>query len=79
MYLILSVALCFFSVIYATVADRFPAEKIFRYLFITLSVMLIANWALMSFSDLDVVYPIYFLLYEIEFFLIFSLCYFFKL
>ena len=65
MYLVLSVALCFFSVIYATVADRFSAEKIFRYLFITLSGMLVINWLLMSFSDLDVVYPIYFLLYEI--------------
>ncbi|WP_455220483.1 hypothetical protein [Kaarinaea lacus] len=65
MYLVLSIALCFFSVIYATVADRFPAEKIFRYLFITLSGMLVINWGLMSFSSLDLVYPIYFLLYEI--------------
>jgi hypothetical protein len=65
MYLILSVALCFFSIIYATVADRFPAEKIFRYLFITLCGMLVVNWVMMSFTDLDIVYPIYFLLYEI--------------
>lgn len=65
MYLVLSVSLCFFSIIYATVADRFPAEKIFRYLFIALSGMLVINWGLMSFSELDVVYPVYFLIYEI--------------
>ena len=65
MYLVLSVALCFFSVIYATVADRFPAEKIFRYLFIALSAMLVVSWVLMSFSSLDIVYPVYFLIYEI--------------
>jgi len=65
MYLVLSVALCFFSVIYATVADRFPAEKIFRYLFIAVNSMLVISWGLMSFSSLDVVYPVYFLIYEI--------------
>jgi len=65
MYLVLSVALCFFSIIYATVADRFSAEKIFHYLFVTLSCMIAINWFMMSFSSFDVVYPIYFLLYEV--------------
>ncbi len=65
MYLVLSVSLCVFSVIYATVADRFSPEKIFRYLFITLSAMLAINWGLMSFSNTELVYPLYFLIYEI--------------
>jgi len=65
MYLMLSVALCLSSVIYAAIADRISGEKIFRYLFITVSTLLIINWGLMSFTDLEVVYPIYYLTYEI--------------
>jgi len=72
MYLVLSVVLCLSSVIYATIADRISGELVFRYLFIALSTLLIINWGLMSFTNLEVVYPIYYLIYEItsEIFLI---------
>jgi len=65
MFLILSVVLCLSSVVYTTIADRISGEKVFRYLFVTLITLLIANWAVMSFTSLEVAYPIYYLIYEI--------------
>lgn len=50
---------------YAAVADRLAAEKLFRFLFQALVVLLLAGWAMMAWPEMTAVYPLYYLLYEI--------------
>jgi len=64
MYLILSVVLMLFSTIYAAFSDRFSPEKMFRIIYGSIAVLLVCNWAFIAFSDSNMGYPVYFLIYE---------------
>lgn len=50
---------------YAAVADLLAAERLFRSLFGALAVLLLAAWTWMHMAGVSVVYPLYYLLYEI--------------
>lgn len=65
MYVLLSFLLSGVSLIYAAFADRLPAERFFGLLLGVLGVLLLGNWALMTFTSNDLAYPAYFLLYEV--------------
>lgn len=65
MYIIVSITLCISSILYASLADRIPAEKFFKYLFTTLIILLTANWLLISNFNTELSYPIYFVIYEV--------------
>ncbi len=65
MYIITSVLLCSISLIYAAFVDRLPSEKFYKILFIVLAVSLFGNWLTASYSATKLVYPAFFLLYEV--------------
>jgi HEAT repeat protein len=77
MYLLLSLSLMFTSTIYAAVSDMLPAERFFSIITRVLITLLIGNWALMSFTASQAVFPLYFLVYEIasEILLVHSMLY----
>lgn len=64
MYLFLSLSLVVTSIIYAAVSDMLPSERFFRLITSILIMLLLGNWGLMSFTSLQMVFPLYFLLYE---------------
>lgn len=64
MYIIQSAVLAAVSLVYAAFADRIPAERFFRALFVTLATLVLASWFAMSTNN-SLVYPAYYLLYEI--------------
>lgn len=66
MYMILGGVLAVVSAVYAAFVDRLPSEQFFRTLFAGLVAVLLVSWSLMSFTDLPVVYPAYFLVYEVS-------------
>ena len=66
MYLLMSLLLVLVSTVYAAFADRLSPESFFRILFAALSVVVFANWAVMTFTNVELVYPIYFLVYEVS-------------
>ncbi len=65
MYLVLSLSLMLTSIVYAAFSDMLSAERFFRLIIPILIVLLIGNWALMSFTTLRLAFPVYFLVYEI--------------
>lgn len=65
MYVLLGLSLMTVSTVYAAFSDRIPAERFFKILFIGLTLLLVLNWLLMTMTQIEMAYPIYFLLYEI--------------
>jgi hypothetical protein len=65
MYIILGFFLSTVSIVYAAYSDRISSERFFYILLGTFIILLIGAWALMVFPLSDVVYPAYFLIYEI--------------
>jgi len=65
MYIILGFFLSTVSIVYAAYSDRISSERFFYILFVTFIILLIGAWVLMVFPLSDVVYPAYFLIYEI--------------
>jgi len=65
MYIVQSMLLAAVSMVYAAFADRIPAEKFFRALFATLIVLVLASWFAMSASSNALIYPAYYLVYEV--------------
>ena len=65
MYMIQGLLLAAVSITYAAYADRIPAEKFFRLLFVTLGVTVLGCWLLISTTASDLVYPVYYLVYEV--------------
>ena len=65
MYIIQGMMLAAVSMVYAAFADRIPAEKFFRALFAVLVMLVFASWTAMSASSSPLVYPAYYLVYEV--------------
>lgn len=65
MYILLSIALAFFSTVYAAFVDRLSPEKFFRIILSILACVLIIFWALITFSSFEAVFPGYYLLYKL--------------
>jgi hypothetical protein len=65
MYIVQSVLLAMASTLYAAFADRIPAESFFKSLFSILVVLVAASWLIISRSDSTIIYPIYYLIYEV--------------
>ncbi|MGB5339516.1 MAG: hypothetical protein WBO06_10520 [Gammaproteobacteria bacterium] len=65
MYMAQSLLLAAVSLVYVAFADRIPAEKFFRVLFAALFVLVLASWFVMSATDSTLVYPFYYLVYEV--------------
>ena len=64
MYVALGVLLTAVSFIYAAFADRISAEKFFSRLFFILIILLLSIWSLISYTNSNASYPVYFLVYE---------------
>ena len=65
MFIINSVLLCAISILYAAFVDLLPSEKFYKILFIVLALSLLGNWYAATFSTTTLVYPAFFLLYEV--------------
>jgi hypothetical protein len=65
MYIIQSMLLAAVSLVYAAFADRVPAEKFFRALFAVLTVLVLGSWFAMSAGNSTLIYPAYYLVYEV--------------
>ena len=65
MYIITSVVLCMVSIVYAAFVDRLPSETFYKILFTLLALSLFGNWYAASYSTTKLVYPVFFLLYEV--------------
>jgi len=53
------------TLLYAAIADRIAAERLFQYMIVALIGALAASWLLMAFPLSALIYPAYYLLYEI--------------
>ena len=65
MYIIQSFLLAMVSTLYAAFADRVPAESFFRALFGVLILLVAASWAVISHTGSSLIYPFYYLVYEV--------------
>ena len=65
MYMIQALLLAMVCLMYAAFADRIIAEKFFRIIFATLALLVFASWAAMSLSNSTLIYPLYYLTYEV--------------
>jgi hypothetical protein len=65
MYMVQSLLLAIVSITYAAYADRIPAEKFFRLLFMILGTTVLGCWLLISTTGSDLIYPVYYLVYEV--------------
>ena len=65
MYIIQSFLLAMVSTLYAAFADRVPAESFFRALFGVLTLLVAASWVVISHTGSSLVYPFYYLVYEV--------------
>ena len=65
LYMGQSVLLAVVSLGYAAIADRVPAERFFRYMFSTLLLLVAGCWLLVSYTRSSLVYPAYYLVYEV--------------
>ncbi|MCK5481127.1 MAG: hypothetical protein KAJ06_08270, partial [Gammaproteobacteria bacterium] len=65
MYIFQSVTLAATSLVYAAFADRVPAEKFFKALFTTIIVLVFCSWMAMSAGTGNLVYPVYYIIYEV--------------
>jgi len=63
-YIALGFLLTIVSLIYATIADRMSAEKLFFRLMIFLIFCLVILWEQLSYNETSAIYPLYFLIYE---------------
>ena len=65
MYVALGGLLVVVTSVYASFADRLPAENLLKKICFILSGVLIMCWIVMTYLQWDGVYPVYFLIYEI--------------
>ena len=65
MYIIQSLLLAMVSALYAAFADRVPAESFFKVLLATLTVLVAASWFIISRAGSSLIYPAYYLVYEV--------------
>lgn len=65
MFVLVSILLSLVSVAYAAFVDAQPAERSFRIIFSVLVLLLIGNWLLIVNDSSSLVYPIYYLIYEV--------------
>ena len=65
MYIALGALLVFVTSLYASVADRFPAESLLKKICFILSVVLLLCWLMMEYLHWEGIYPFYFLIYEV--------------
>jgi HEAT repeat protein len=65
MYVALSVSLAVASITYAAYVDRVASEKMFVKMLVVLGVLITSSWGVMSFTDVEWVYPAYYLVYEL--------------
>ena len=77
MFVLVSILLSVISVLYAAFVDALPSERFFKIIFIVMILLLIGNWAMITLGISVLVYPAYFLLYEVasELFLVHSALY----
>jgi len=66
MYIIQSLLLAAVSLVYTAFADRIPAESFFRSLFSVLIVLVLGSWAVINTSGSTLIYPVYYLIYEVS-------------
>lgn len=66
MFVFFGLLLAVFSTAYAAYADRIPSEKFYVYILILLVLMLSAAWLMMYMQVTDLVYPAYFLVFEVS-------------
>ena len=64
-YLIHALSLVVTTTAYAAFVDRLPAERLFRIMLVALTVLLVAHWAAIFILQAAIVYPLYYLLYEV--------------
>lgn len=65
MYIILGVSLSLISIFYAAFADRIKPERFFVTLYVLMIGVLIVNWSVMSYGTTNLIYPVYFVVYEV--------------
>ncbi len=77
MFVLVGVLLSAVSVMYAAFVDALPSERFFKIIFTVMIALLLGNWLMMRLGVSDMVYPAFFLLYEIasELFLVHSALY----
>ena len=66
MYIIQSFLLAAVSLVYTAFADRIPAERFFRNLFGVLIVLILGSWLVIHTTDSSLIYPVYYLIYEVS-------------
>ena len=66
MYIIQSLLLATVSMVYTAFADRIPAEQFFRNLFSVLIVLILGSWFVIHTSGSTLIYPVYYLIYEVS-------------
>ncbi len=66
MYIIQSMMLAAVSLVYTAFADLIPAERFFRNLFGVLIVLVLCSWVVIHNSDTTLIYPVYYLIYEVS-------------
>jgi AAA family ATP:ADP antiporter len=64
-YAVLSPVLALTSLAYAATVDRLSAERLFQRLLLVLGVVLLLCWLLIQFGTSELIYPFYFLVYEV--------------
>ena len=65
MYIIQSLLLALVSTLYAAFADRVPAESFFKVLLGILAALVAASWLIISRAGPSLIYPAYYLVYEV--------------
>lgn len=65
LYMVQSLMLAIVSLGYAAFADRLIAEKFFRIIFSVLALLVLASWLVIALSGSTLVYPFYYLTYEV--------------
>lgn len=77
MFVLVGILLSAISVMYAAFVDALPSERFFKIIFALMIALLLGNWFMIRLGASDMVYPAYFLLYEIasELFLVHSALY----
>ncbi len=64
-YLIHALSLVVTTTAYAAFVDRLPAERLFRIMLVALAVLLVVHWVAIVILEAAIVYPLYYLLYEV--------------
>ncbi len=65
MYLVLSLVLAVCFTLYAAFVDRISSERFFYFLLSTEALMLMGFWLVIAYTDIQLVYPAYFIFYEL--------------